>query len=81
MACVSHPSWVTSTSGANRRTSGGTTDRNASSHASSPVNGGNGRLTALPSAPGPPRSVTPPVPGKNHGAYSWIEIVSTRGSS
>jgi hypothetical protein len=42
---------------------------------------GRGRLTALPCAPPPPRSVASPVPGKNHGAYSWIEIVSTRGSS
>ena len=81
LACVSHPSWVTSTSGPKSRTIGGTAARNASSHPSSLVPGGSGRFTAEPGASGPPRSESPPVPGKKpiSGAYSWIETVSTRG--
>ena len=41
--CVSQPSWVTSTSGANALTAAGTTARNASSHASSLVRTGAAR--------------------------------------
>ena len=38
--------------------------------ATSPVPGGSGTLIAVPSAPGPPRSETSPVPGKNQpGSY------------
>ena len=64
LAWVSHPSWVTSTSGAKARTSGGTAVRNASSHPSSPVPGGRGRFTAEPGASGPPRSDEPAGAGE-----------------
>ena len=77
----SQPCWVTSTSGANARTSGGTTAWNARSQPASAVPGGSATLTAVPSAPGPPVSVGKPVPGNSIWPVSCRLIVSTRGSS
>src|SRR3954453_19505568 len=58
--CESQPCWVTSTSGPNARTSGGTTAWKARSQPASPVPGGSAPVTAGPAAAGPPGS---PVPG------------------
>ena len=67
-------------SGSNAASAIGTTAWKAASQPASPVPAGRGMLIALPGADGPPRSDAAPVPG-NSAPYSWIEIVSTRGSS
>ena len=79
--CESQPCWVTSTSGAKARSSGGTTAWNARSHPASAVPGGSATLTAVPSAPAPPLSAGKPVPGNSIWPVSCREMVSTRGSS
>ena len=61
----SQPCWVTSTSGLNSRSSGGTTAWKARSQPASAVPGGSATLTAVPSAPSPPLSCGKPVPGKS----------------
>src|SRR3989304_5652811 len=58
----------------------GTTVSSAASQEASPVPGWSGTLTALPSAPGPPRSSTRPVPGKSVSPVSWRLHVNTAGS-
>ena len=77
---VSQPCWVTSTSGAKARTSGGTTDSIERSQAESPVPGGSATLATVPRADGPPMSAGQPVPGKRCRPLSCTEMVSTRGS-
>ncbi len=79
--CESQPCWVTRMSGANSRTSGGTTAWNARSQPASAVPGGSATFTALPRASGPPVSLGNPVPGNSIWPVSCRLIVSTRGSS
>ena len=62
----SQPCWVTSTSGANARTSGGTIAWKARSHPASAVPGGSATFTAVPSACGPPESSCEAGAGKEH---------------
>ena len=78
---MSQPCWVTSTSGRNARTSGGTTAWNARSHAGVARARRQRDVDRVPSAPGPPISPGKPVPGKSIRPLSCSEMVSTRGSS
>ena len=83
VACVSHPSWVTSTSGANSAHRARARPReSASSHASSPVLGGQRDVDRAPLGVAAAAFAHEPRPGENRNRPdSWIEIVSTRGSS
>ena len=62
--CVSMPSCVTSTSGANASTICGTTASNTQWNVSSPVYGASGTFTEKPRPSPEPSSPTSPVPGK-----------------
>ena len=80
-AWLSAPCWLTMRSGPKDAARAGTRARTPASQVPSPVPASSGRLTEVPAATPSPSSSTKPVPGKRVRPLSWIETVSTPGSS